>query len=404
MKKSILYILQHSVYNNENKWSIADSNLNMFLDMASALYDIDKDIHFYCFIAPIEDFYNLNEYTELYSKSNVTFIPYKFPVDAFTNRFAFDPQYFINKFNELPKIDAIWNNIVELTLNMKVALFQIKQTPKIISCNYWLDAPEIGQEKVDKSISYDIRQWEGFHNSDLCIFTCESTKNAWLQNAKYKFNQKYTRNIIKKSSIWDFGFSSAKCQNAKVEFKPSTYTVPTILFLNRLSGINYTHHQQFIDAVNELFKERQDFRVFFTNPSQKVTNLWLKENVKPYIELIKTPLSRKEYFKLLTECNISVHLFLKELYGGCAHREATYFDNLIQVVPEVNEYARIHGKNYPFYVKEDFSNLKEILNKAIDNFYTNTYTKPKKIFNENLKSSFEECIKTVYADIIKLFK
>jgi hypothetical protein len=132
-----------------------------------------------------------------------------------------------------------------------------------------------------------------------------------------------------------------------------------------MSPSNYTRHLEFIYAVNELYKERQDFQVCFTNPSQKISWEWLKENVKPLHIISEEPLNREEYVKLLWSGDISVHLYTNELYGGCASREALHCRNTI-VSPNVFEYARILGPNYSFYVENDLGNLKEILNKALD--------------------------------------
>ena len=413
---NILLVLQQSIYNNENKWLSGDSGINMYLDLFEQMYENNPTIHFYCLIAPREDFADLPirknmfgckhsmDYSDLYNKSNVTFIPYNFPVNAFTNRFAFDPAYFMQTYNDIENIfdttiNIVWNNIIELTRNIKTTLWQNNKKPKFISCNYWLDAPSINQGKVDKDISYDIRQADGFECSDLCVFTCESTKNAWEENAKFKFHPDFIENILNKSVIWDFGYLQ-KNLNQSYNYNITKFDKPTILFLNRLSGINYTHHMEFINAVNELWDERQDFQVFFTNPSNKVSTEWLKENVKPYVELLKTPLSRAEYFKLLHKSHISCHLFLIELYGGCAHREISHINDTIQICPQINEYERIHGKEYEFYCKKDFSDLKEVLSKAIDAQQT-FYKKPQDMINRNYESSFEYVIKYIVLEDLK---
>jgi hypothetical protein len=380
----------------------------MGLDLFHEMNRVNPGIHFYCLIAPAADFADLqNEsvfgvtatYKSLYDGSNVTFVPYPFPVNAFTNRYAFDPKLFLSVYKSLPKIDIVWNNIIELTRNIKTTLWQINEKPKIISCNYWLDAPCVDQGKVDKAISYDWRQFDGAECSDLVAFTCESTRQQWIENAQCKFHNDYLDDILEKSTIWDFGYSQSN-----IIGKPLSdikYHPRTILFANRLSGINYTHHEEFINAVNELWKQRQDFQVMFTNPSQKVSNQWLKDNVKAYRELY-TPLSRVEYFHLLSKCHVSCHLYDIELYGGCAHRECVSSE-IIPVTPKVNEYARIQGDDYPFYCKTDCSDLIEVLNRALD-ASKNGYKVPQDVLERNKQSSFEVVVPKVSDELKKLMR
>ena len=423
---NILYILQQSIYNSSGQWLSSDSNINMFLDLTAELYEKEPKIVFYCLIAPIEDFADIKSYTEIYNKPNVKFIPYNFPVDAFTNRYNFDPKQFMQAWNkacflagerkdwaskhERGKIDLVWNNIIELTRNIKTALWpyhDAKNIP-IISCNYWLDAPCISQNKVDKAISYDWRQFDGAECSDLVAFTCESTKQAWYDNALLKFGMPYITKILNKSTIWDFGYKQSNIITNNKRFE-----IPTILFLNRLSGIGYTHHEEFIKAVNSLYEKRQDFQVFFTNPSQKVSTEWLVKNVKPYKHVMETPLTRDQYFQLLSKSHISCNLFKIELYGGCSHREAVA-SGLIPITPNLYEYARIQGDDYNYYCKDDFSDLEKVLSKVIDHVYKgwyepaggigrdSNYEKIKGIYNRNYKSSFEYNANTVLWDLRRL--
>lgn len=383
---NILYVLQQSIYNSNGKWLTGDSNINMALDLFNEMNNVGSNYRFIVLIAPLDDFANLDSYSQLYDKNNVVFVPYKFPVNAITNRFNFDTEEFARVYKRIEhdygNISILWNNIPCLTRNMKTTLKHLNSNPKIITCNYWLDAPEIDQGKVDVDISYDWRQFDGFECSDLCIFTCYSTYKAWVTNARYKFNQKYIDSILSKFDIWDFGYSEKKVRAYDTK---NSFATPTILFLNRLSGINYTNHEAFINSVNELWEERQDFQVFFTNPSNKVSTQWLKDNVKAYKPLYETPLTRSQYFELLQKSHISCHLFYIELYGGCASRESIASNNLV-IAPNINEYSRILGRDYEFYT--NLYDLKYVLSKAIDKV-KDGFVQNKEILNRNKKSSFE---------------
>lgn len=404
---NILYILQQSIYNNEGQWISADSNINMMSGMLREVLKERPHWNFYILIGKLKDFADIKSYDEIFKHENVHFIEYNFPVDAFLNRQHFDVFAFDKMFKKLPKIDVVWNNLTELSRNIKTYLTYKKYDAKLITTCYWLDAPEIGEGKVDKSISYDWRQMDGFECSDLVAFTCESTKDAWIKNTKAKFPvNKFIKPIINKSVIWDFGFSQTELDQYKCK---SMFAKKTILFLNRLSGINYTHHTEFIEALHALkrIRAKDDWQVVFTNPSQKIPWSYLKQNVPNLYMYDEHTLTREQYIKLLWSGDISVHLYGAEKtgaerYGGCSHREAIYTDNLI-VSPKVFEYKRIQGKKYPFYCSVNPESIARALNKALDSSFDELADKFM-IRDRNNCSSFEKIGLDVCEDIETMMK
>ena len=400
---NILYILQQSIYNNENKWISADSNINMLVGI---LTEIVEKINWtvYILIAPLKDFADIKSYDNIFKHKNVIFIPYTYPIDAFTIRQHFNIIEFDSIFKELPKIDIVWNNIIELSRNIKTYLFQKSKETKLISCCYWMDTPEINEAKVATEISYQYRQFDGYECSDLCIFTCKSTKEAFFNNAKLVFKSNKINQIKKKSFIWDFGFSKKEADTYKLEEK---FEKKTILFLNRLSGINYTHHIEFIEAVNKLYEKRKDFQVIFTNPSGKYSIDELKELVKPLYIYKEGSLNRQEYFELLWKADISFHGFILERMGGCSQVESLYCNN-ITIMPMVFEYARRGGKKYPYYINHDgdspiVDSIVQKLNYALDSLdYINT-NEFKEIKIRNNQGAFEYISDKVIKDIEGLF-
>jgi len=404
---NILYILQQSIYTNSDppKWRTADSNIQMMRGILDQL-TIHTDWKFYVLIAPLSNFDDITEYKTLVDHPNVTFIPYYFPVNAFWNRQHFDILEFNSIWKFLPTIDIVWNNITELSRNIKTYLFFEKSKAKLITCCYWLDCPELGQEKVDTAISYDWRQIDGFECSDLAVFTCDSTRDAFWKNSRKKINIGFVDSIMEKSTVWDFGYSQKELDS----YDAPSYKIPTIAFLNRMSGINYTHHLEFIDAINMLAKKRKDFQVIFTNPSKKIPWQWIKDNVKN-LHVPTEDFSRQDYLDLLHSADITVHLFEKELYGGCAHRESLHCKNIV-VTPNVAEYARIQGSAYPFYTKITPEDLCRVLEKALDSFQTHkgiseTFcykgtSEFKEILERNRQSSYEVVKDQVIKDINNL--
>jgi len=401
---NILYILQQSIYDKKGKWKTADSNVNMMVGMLKNVLKLQPDWNFYILIGRLKDFSDIKSYDEIFKHSNVHFIEYDFPVNAFYNRQHFDVKDFEKMWKKLPDIDIVWNNITELSRNIKTFLHYKKENPKLITTCYWLDAPEIGQEKVPSTISYDWRQFDGFECSDLAVFTCESTFKAWKKNAKNKFKKKYVDRIIDKSTIWDFGFSLEEL-NENVD-ESQSFDKKTILFLNRLSEINYTHHNEFIEALKLLKEMREDdWQVAFTNPSQKISWDELKKEVPNLYVYKEETLDRKEYFQLLHNSDISVHLFKKELYGGCANVESIVSGN-IKVMPRIYEYKKRALRDYPGFIKSVEPNeIADAINKTLDMIDNKKLEKHIK-YSKNYvikNSSFESISKNVISDIEEVF-
>jgi len=146
---------------------------------------------------------------------------------------------------------------------------------------------------------------------------------------------------------------------------PIRFDKKTILFPNRLSLINYTHHKEFIQAVNSLYEKRKDFQVIFTNPSHKVSWEELQSSVKPLHITQVSPLDRGQYCRLLWMSDIIVSLYTIERYGGCANVEGIYC-GLYPVMTNFGEYKGRVKPNFPL-VDLDLNNLESIINTALDN-------------------------------------
>jgi len=395
---NILYIVQQSIYNNENKWLSADSNIQMTMGIVNELI-LKTDWNVDIMLAPLDQFEDLKDYQNLCLNESprIRFISRPGPVSAFTNRYHFDAEDFEFILTH-GKYDVIINNIIELTRNIKTVLYDNKLKAKLIVGNYWIDCPEVGEGKVPQNISYDWRQIDGAECADLITFTCYSTKKIFFQNLEHKFSSKSLSIVLQlKSVIWDFGFSAEELDRYKTNEK---FDTPTIVFPNRLSGINYTHHKEFIQVVNELYDEGLNFQVVFTNPSGKVSWDFLKREVKPLKIISENPLSRKEYVELLWKSNIVASLYTIERYGGCANVEAIYCGNY-PVMTNFGEYTRRVQKDFNNFVETDLSNLKEVLKNALTKKpHEKFYSENKNLVKQN--SSYEVVSKYVISDIERI--
>lgn len=398
----ILYVLQQSVYNNDGKWVSADSNINMMVGMLKEMAKLKPHWHFHVLISPIDSFADVHSYSDIYDGHNCTFIEYPFPVNAFTNRYNFDTILFAKILNHV-KPDVVWNNICELTRNMKTVARQEKSQAKFVTGNYWMDCPFINEPKVSEDITYFWRQLDGYLCSDVPTFTCKSTLKAFVDNAKHVVNDTVINEVLKKCTIFDFGYSAAEIK-AYAHLRGIVKADHTLVgFLNRLSGINYTHHKEFIDACNNTTEK---FDVWFSNPSQKVEPDFLRLSMHHRdVHTDNTTPSRDKYLLMLHRMDISVHLYTLERYGGCAVREAIAANNLI-IAPRVHEYAAILGDDYQFYVKDDLSNISQVIESAAKFCKAAKHDKTKylspDILRRNALSSFEVVSMVVAETVEKL--
>lgn len=380
--------MQQSIFNNNGFWISADSNINMYAGIVGELlkktdWEFDVLIGF-----PFADINNPNE---ILKDKRIKYIRNKYPVDAILSRYYFDVDDFKMILVE-SKPEVIWNNISEITRNIKAVCKNLKLEIPIINCNYWIDAPWIDEGKVDYLVSYVFRQIDGALTADLVPFTCENVREAFFMNMETSLDSGFIDMIKSKSTIWNFGFSKTEMLKYWTSNK---FNKKTILFPNRLSGINYTHHLEFIEVVNKLYEYRQDFQVVFTNPSQKIDWQFLKDKVKALYIVKESSLNRKEYIELLWMSDIVVNLYDIERYGGCANIEAIFCDCL-PVMTKYGEYIKRTPKNYKYFIDLPITidKIFKVLYRALDN---------KETFNFNIEeSAYETVSELVIQDINKL--
>ena len=143
------------------------------------------------------------------------------------------------------------------------------------------------------------------------------------------------------------------------------YEKNTILFNHRDGG--YTGWTWFVKQMDELWKQRQDFKVYTT--LIKLDKPWLHK---------KTLNSRQEYLEFIRNCYIGVGTFKK--YSAWS---ISTTDGLSQGVPYLlpNDlvYPEMVGKNYPMLYDGDagfITKLNELLDDTKLRDQTNDYLKP----------------------------
>lgn len=330
----MLYILQQSILSPNKKWLVADSNINMMTGFLNAFLTTETgftstvDV----VIAPLEDFDDIKSFNQITYDGRIRFIERKTPTNAIVARQEFNVDFWQRVLVD-GKYDVIINCVTEISRNIKTLLFVNKLSAKLVTQCFWLDTPEIGEPKVDESISYQWRQFDGFECSDIVVFTCQSTLDAWYNNAVEVFSFDKVIDIMTKTVVWDFGYSDTEMQMGERE-RERYGNWPVIAFLNRYTSDDYTNFNVFVEALKLVKSDpayADKFVVWYTNPSQRLTEEWLIENVPNYevYPYAPMPLARQDYINFLCNADITVHLFVKERYGGCALRESVAAGNTI---------------------------------------------------------------------------
>lgn len=333
----ILYILQQSIIDNDGKWLTADSNVNMFAGLMRAwsTYEDFADYSIDVVIAPLSDFADISTYEEICPYPNVSFIQHKFYPNAMMNRFNYDANFWTSLIGNVG-YDAVINCITEMSHALRVAIEMTKVDAKLVTQCFWLDAPYSGHPKADENFALAWAQMNGMLVSDLCVFTCESTKASFFANGYAMVQPWVLHEIRDKSTIWDFGYSDDEIVGklrGRVKFGKD---VARIGFLNRITKPDYTNFEVFTKALRYLELDpayQNRFEVVATNPSKRLDEYELDSVIPNFVSYMGgKPLNRDEYIELLGSCQITVHLFEDELYGGCALRESIAAGNMIVTV------------------------------------------------------------------------
>ena len=334
----ILYVIQQSILNNDKKWLSADSNINMAAGLMRAWIAKNnlEDTQVTIAIAPLNTFADIETYDDVFpSHPNIDYFELPMTRSSALNRIDFNTQAWHNYIEPKGDYDCIICCVPEWILDIKTLYNVInKKMPTIIAQCFWMDTPMIGEPKFPENATMQYRQFEGFALSDLVAFTCRSVMDAWEENARKFVASSAVDDIMYKSTVWDFGYSQAEFDAFYGPLNTNTERV-RIGFLNRITGDDYTHFAEFVAALNILKsdpKYADSFDVVLTNPSKRVSEEHLQSVVPNYVPANNgEPMNREQYLSLLFHCDVTVHLFTKERYGGCALRESIAAKNIVIV-------------------------------------------------------------------------
>ena len=237
--------------------------------------------------------------------------------------------------------DVVYSHLPEHTLNMSNLLENDTNiSPKYVGYCHWYE--------VDENTNYSKRMLMDNYNGMLEMEEC-GVNSIWLKELVLKKAKKYYNDeIISKLDkiIQPHYLGIDKINNVEVPTKKKT-----IIFNHRDNY--YTGWTWFIDRMDELYKQRQDFTVYTT----------LADLDKPYSKRVKIS-DRDEYLDFIRSMHVGVGTFQKYSAWSISTTDSLSM-GVPYILPNKLCYPEMVGKEYPLLYdgKDEF--LKR-LNGALD--------------------------------------
>jgi len=263
------------------------------------------------------------------------------PIDCFPAKMRVDyPHKFFEKTIEKyeGEFNLVWSHLPEWTNLFKISRIYNKLQPIIGYC-HWSEIPENGA-RTENSFWTNIR---GILQMEVCGVNSNYQKDVILKNAALDFKPHIVEKLDKIIQPWYLGCDTATPSNG--------YDDKTIVF-NHREGV-YTGSKWFFETMDELWKERQDFKVYTT----------LKEMGKPYTKYIGAA-DRKVYLNQLSKAHFGVGTF--QGYSAWSMSTTDGFSvGVPYLLPNDFCYPEMVGDDYPLLYngKKEF---KEMVIKLLD--------------------------------------
>jgi len=250
--------------------------------------------------------------------------------------------------------DVLYSHLPEQTLALSnMFMNSTNISPKMLGYCHWFEV----KENSNYTPTMLAQNLLGILEMDECGVNSEWLKDFVIKKSKELFSDKQVKQLEEIIKPHYLGIDDVSPDH---EYEPKT-----ILFNHRDN--DYTGYSWFVEQMDELYKERQDFKVFTT-----LTNL-----DRPYAERVKLH-DRKEYLNFVRKMHMGVGCF--KTYSAWS---ISTTDGLSQGVPYVlpNKlcYPEMVGKDYPLlYNEKDFlSTIKNMLDNPNVREEANSYLAPK---------------------------
>ena len=237
--------------------------------------------------------------------------------------------------------DVVYSHLPEHTLNMSNLLENDTNiSPKYVGYCHWYE--------VDENTNYSKRMLMDNYNGMLEMEEC-GVNSIWLKELVLKKAKKYYNDeIISKLDkiIQPHYLGIDKINNVEVPTKKKT-----IIFNHRDNY--YTGWTWFIDRMDELYKQRQDFTVYTT----------LADLDRPYSKRVKIS-DRDEYLDFIRSMHVGVGTFQKYSAWSISTTDSLSM-GVPYILPNKLCYPEMVGKEYPLLYDGKDELLKR-LNGALD--------------------------------------
>ena len=237
--------------------------------------------------------------------------------------------------------DVVYSHLPEHTLNMTNLLENDTNiSPKYVGYCHWYE--------VDENTNYGKRMLMDNYNGMLEMEEC-GVNSIWLKELVLEKAKKYYNDeIISKLDkiIQPHYLGIDKINNVEVPTKKKT-----IIFNHRDNY--YTGWTWFIDSMDELYKQRQDFTVYTT----------LADLDRPYAKRVKIS-DRDEYLDFIRSMHVGVGTFQKYSAWSISTTDSLSM-GVPYILPNKLCYPEMVGKDYPL-LYEGRDGFLQKLNGALD--------------------------------------
>jgi hypothetical protein len=341
----------------------------------------------------------LPESLACFNQDNIDQVVYKVPTYPNQMRCHFDTQDFLNiiqwKKNDF---DLVYTHLPEHTLQIKNVFNNVTNIkPGFVGYSHWTEFPEI----TEYPMTVIDHNFLGLLEMDACGINTKAQKDLVLKHAKKHFNQEVVDRLDNIVVPQYLGWEVPSYESAKK-------TIKTIVFNHRPH--EYKSYPWFIEQMDVLWKERQDFRV------------WVPLAETPDREFIDVGMNstRKEYFSNLSGCLFGV--CGKQKYAGWS---VSATDGMSVGVPYVfadEEYYKELAGQAGMYFSNDEGFLSccrtmldnphvrlEHSNRSDERFKESTWDKKIIPINKMLQTAFDNLPKMSektdsYKEIVKFIK
>jgi len=310
-----------------------DSYVVVLHNVIKELNDIRDDIH-WTILSPYE--------TPSLCFDNTTHLPLPLPSYPNEMRIHFDSMYLKKLLNwKYNDFDVVYSHLPEHTLQLKnLFLNSTNISPKFVGYCHWYE--------VDENTNYAARMLSANFNGMLEMEEC-GVNSIWLKElvidkAKEIYKAKVINKFKKIIKPHYLGVDEIDLSTTKTKKK-------TILFNHRSNF--YTGWSWFVKRMDELYEQRQDFKVFTT----------LAELDRPYAKKV-TISSRKEYLKFIKSVHFGVGTFQKYSAWSISTTDSLSM-GVPYILPEELCYPEMVGNEYPLLYKGKDEFLSKV-NGALD--------------------------------------